>query len=566
MSTLYRDYRPQNFTEVLGQNHIKITLQNEISANKLAQAFLFCGPRAVGKTTLARVLAKTVNCLDRKEGEFEPCNKCSSCISTTLGKNLDVVEIDAASNTGVDNVRENIIGFSRLTPVNSKFKVFIIDEVHMLSISAFNALLKIIEEPPVHVIFILCTTEIQKVPLTIISRCERFDFKRISVSDVVKKLSLIARAEKIDIDDAVLDAVARRSGGHLRDAESLLGQIFSLGDKKITLEQAELVIPHYNSNEAVDLLDFLSRKDAGKAISLVNGLVDSGVNLKNFTGELVGLLRKIMLTKVSPGLADNLGLSLGESLEIKINSISDNLSWEQLIVFTRRFLEAYNDNKNPLISQLPLELAIIDLCYSSPRDSFASTSGQINSPGVSSISNPPSSSVPPVQKKENIVKKENEVKAEISPAKIETGGTEVLRTVGGSTNTVIINLSESEVLEKWPEFLVRIKKHNHSLSFVLQNCQPQGIKDNRLCLVFKYKFHQDRINDVTIKSIVETTLAEVYGSMLSVSSLIDENLEIRREEKSDEAPIISSGENETEKKPEGVIGDLLKAFGGEVIN
>lgn len=567
MSTLYRDYRPQNFTEVLGQNHIKITLQNEISANKLAQAFLFCGPRAVGKTTLARVLAKTVNCLDRKDGEFEPCNKCTSCISTTLGKNLDVVEIDAASNTGVDNVRENIIGFSRLTPVNSKFKVFIIDEVHMLSISAFNALLKIIEEPPVHVIFILCTTEIQKVPLTIISRCERFDFKRISISDVVKKLSLIARAERIDIDDAVLDAVARRSGGHLRDAESLLGQIFSLGDKKITLEQAELVIPHYNSNEAVDLLDFLSRKDAGKAISLVNGLVDSGVNLKNFTGELVGLLRKIMLTKVSPGLSDNLGLSLGESLEIKINSISDNLGWEQLIAFTRRFLEAYNDNKNPLISQLPLELAIIDLCYSSPRDAFPTTPGQISGTSSSSVSNasvPKSSSLP--LKKETNVNKDNELKTEIYPTKAEAGSPEVLRTVGGATNKIIVNLSESEVLEKWPEFLVRIKKHNHSLSFVLQNCEPQGIKDNRLCLVFKYKFHQDRINDVTIKSIVETTLAEVYGSMLSVSSLIDENLEIKREAKGDEAPIISSGETETEKKPDGVIGDLLKAFGGEVIN
>ncbi|MEI6529076.1 MAG: DNA polymerase III subunit gamma/tau [Candidatus Falkowbacteria bacterium] len=566
MSTLYRDYRPQNFTEVLGQNHIKITLQNEISANKLAQAFLFCGPRAVGKTTLARVLAKTVNCLDRKDGEFEPCNKCSSCISTTLGKNLDVVEIDAASNTGVDNVRENIIGFSRLTPVNSKFKVFIIDEVHMLSISAFNALLKIIEEPPVHVIFILCTTEIQKVPLTIISRCERFDFKRISVSDVVKKLSLIARAEKIDIDAAVLDAVARRSGGHLRDAESLLGQIFSLGGNKISLEQAELVIPHYNSNEAVDLLDYLSRKDAGKAISLVNGLVDSGVNLKNFTGELVGLLRKIMLTKVSPGLADNLGLSLGESLEIKINAISDNLSWELLISFTRRFLEAYNDNKNPLISQLPLELAIIDLCYSSQRDLYSSASSQNIIP--SSTSSPKTSianSSAQILKKEIDLKSNNDLKTEISPAKKDEGG-EVLRTVGGSANTVIINLSESEVLEKWPEFLVRIKKHNHSLSFVLQNCQPQGIKDNRLCLVFKYKFHQDRINDVTIKNIVETTLAEVYGSMLSVSSLINENLEIRREEKSDEAPIISAGEPVSEKKAEGVIGDLLKAFGGEVIN
>jgi len=553
MSTLYRDYRPQNFAEVLGQNHIKITLQNEISANKLAQAFLFCGPRAVGKTTLARVLAKTVNCLNRKEGEFEPCNKCANCISTTQGKNLDVVEIDAASNTGVDNVRENIIGFSRLTPANAKFKVFIIDEVHMLSISAFNALLKIIEEPPTHVIFILCTTEIQKVPLTIISRCERFDFKRISVADIVKKLSLIARAEKIEIDSEVLEAVARRSGGHLRDAESLLGQIFSLGDKKITLEQAELVIPHYNSNEAVSLLDFLSRKDAAKAIALINGLVDTGVNLKNFTGELVGLLRKIMLNKVSPGLADNLGLNLGESLESKVNLISSSISWEQLLAFTRRFLEAYNDNKNPLISQLPLELAIVDICFSN----LATSTQNYNTPSPTNFA----------QKQPGIdnstrtapLKKDVELKKETATNLEATNPNEQIR-------KAVINLDQVGVLEKWPEFLVKIKKYNHSLSFVLQNCQPQDIKENHLCLIFKYKFHQDRVNDATIRNIIETTLAEVFGSALSLSSVIDENLEIRHEEKTESSAPVSAVAADTDIKTGGSISDLLKTFGGEVIN
>lgn len=546
MSTLYRDYRPQNFAEVLGQNHIKITLQNEISANKLAQAFLFCGPRAVGKTTLARVLAKTVNCLNRKEGEYEPCNKCANCLNTTLGKNLDVVEIDAASNTGVDNVRENIIGFSRLTPANSKFKVFIIDEVHMLSISAFNALLKIIEEPPSHVIFILCTTEIQKVPLTIISRCERFDFKRISIVDIVKKLSLIATQEKIEIDAEVLEAIARRSGGHLRDAESLLGQVFSLGDKKISLAQAELVIPHYNSNEAVSLLEHLSHKDAAKAISLVNALLDSGVNLKNFSGELIALLRKMMLNKVSPGLADSLGLNLGESLEIKINLISNDLNWEQLLAFTRRFLEAYNDNKNSLISQLPLELAIVDLCYTPVSSSPSGNYSSGYSAPKSIISSGPVKPAP--------------VKKEIEPVKKDFG------------SQVVVNLDQTEVLEKWPEFLVKIKKYNHSLSFVLQNCQPQDIKENCLCLIFKYKFHQDRIKDATIKNIVETTLAEVFGSALTLNLVIDENLEIKYEDKvispelAAPAATVSAGEADKEKKTGGLIGDLLKTFGGEIIN
>jgi len=549
MSTLYRDYRPQNFSGILGQNHIKMTLQNEISAENIAQAFLFCGPRAVGKTTLARVLAKAVNCLNRQKNESEPCNKCASCLGITQGKSLDVTEIDAASNTGVDNVRENIIAFSRLTPANSKFKIFIIDEVHMLSISAFNALLKIIEEPPVHVIFILCTTEIHKVPLTIISRCERFDFKRISVADIVKKLSAIASAEGVEIDRPVLEAVARRSGGHLRDAESLLGQIFSLGDKKVTLEQAELVMPHYNSNEAVDLLDYLSRKDAAKAIGLVNNLVDSGVNLKNFSTEIITLLRHLILNKLSSGLTTNLGLDLGENLELRLNQVADRLTGEQLFMFTRRFLETINEQKNPLIPQLPLELAIAELCLGSSRINLSHSSFP------NDLNLPKSQPLPS------------------APKQIKTGGpAAVLTSVSNNENCqVILNLDQREIMEKWPEFLVKIKKYNHSLSFVLQNCEPQAIKKNELSLVFKYKFHQDRINDSTIKSIIEKTLVEVFGAPLTLSSVIDENLEIKREEKPLDnqnltKPLAEASAPVIEPRGSNLINDLLKTFGGEIIN
>ena len=542
MSTLYREYRPQNFSQVLGQNHIKITLQNELSTNQLAQAYLFCGPRAVGKTTLARVLAKALNCLNRKENEFEPCNKCLNCLSITQGSNLDVVEIDAASNTGVDNVRDNIIAFSRVAPNNTKFKVFIIDEVHMLSISAFNALLKIIEEPPTYVVFILCTTEIQKVPSTIISRCQRFDFKRISVSEIVKKLNLIAATENITIDQEVLESVARRSGGHLRDAESLLGQIFSLGDKTISLEQAELVMPHYNSYEAIDLIEALSRKDAAKAIILINNLVDSGANLKNFNAEIINLLRKVMLNKLNPGLAANLGLDLGENLELKLNEVTANLDWSQLLIFTKKFLESYNDNRNNFITQLPLVLTVIELCLTTSKPVLAFN--QENSKTFR-----PPLSMPNVK---DLLKK----------------------TINDPLMTQSdLNLNHLAVMEKWPEFLVKIKKYNHSLSFVLQNCQPQEIKDGNLSMVFKYKFHQDRINDSNIRNIVENTLAEVYAPGLSYNSLIDENLdlELSTPKKVEDNPLENKA---TEIKEEikndsnniGLMSNLLNAFGGEVIN
>ncbi len=533
MPTLYRDYRPQNFAEIFGQNHIKVTLQNEIEANKASQAYLFCGPRAVGKTTLARILAKSVNCLNRKDGQHEPCNKCDSCQNITAGKNLDVIEIDAASNTGVDNVRENIIAFSRLAPANSKFKVFIIDEVHMLSISAFNSLLKIIEEPPQYVIFVLCTTEVHKVPMTIVSRCERFDFQRISISDVVKKLAHIASSEKVEIDKQVLEAIARRSGGYLRDAESILGQIFSLGEKKITLEQAELVIPHYNSNEAVELLELLAKKDAAKAITLINSLVDSGVNIRSFTSEIINLLRKMMLNKLNPTLTETLGLNLGESLEIKLSQLGSELSWEQIFVFTRRFIQVYNDSRAPLISQLPLEIAIAEICFN-VQNIYTEEQEEFNPP-----KDTPSKSIKPTK----TIK--NEPKTPI--------------------NKAIINLSQEEVLEKWPEFLVKIKRYNHSLSFVLQNCQPQKIEDNKLCLIFKYKFHQDRINNAAIKSIVEKTLAEVFGSALIIDSNVDESLEIKKEEEVVETESNNSVSIDKKEKPEGLMGDLLKTFGGEII-
>ena len=541
MATLYRDYRPQNFSEVLGQKHIKITLQNEIKANNIAQAFLFCGPRAVGKTTLARIFAKAINCLNRQKNEYEPCGKCENCLAITTGTQLDIIEIDAASNTGVDNVRENIISFSRLAPSKANYKVFIIDEVHMLSPSAFNALLKIIEEPPVYVVFILCTTEIHKVPSTVISRCERFDFQRISLNEIIGKLKKISLQEKIVIEDDVLEAIARQSGGHLRDAESLLGQIFALGDKKITLEQAELIIPHHNNNEIIKLLDYLAIKDAGKAIALVNNLIDSGVNIKNFIGETINIIRKMIISKLSPELATSLGLNLGDNLELKISKINDKLTVNKLIIYAEKLLLVYNE-KNQLIPQLPLELALIDLCLDQSETNKLDRNIVIKN----SVDNIPKA-LPKAQPDDN-QKNKNE-----------------------SLAVQNIELSCEEVLEKWPEFLIKIKKHNHSLSFVLQNCEPKSIKNNSLKLIFKYKFHQDRVKDENIKEIIEKTLAEVFGSKIIIESSLDENLEIK---KTTDLKIETKNENDlsvtesdlNNKNNGATMNNLLKIFGGEVIN
>ena len=530
MPTLYRDYRPQKFADILGQNHLKITLQNELADAKLGQAYLFCGPRAVGKTSMARVLAQAVNCERRKSGESEPCGECAACLSIRRGQSLDVMKIDAASNTGVDNVRENIIASARLAP-SGKMRVFIIDEVHMLSLSAFNALLKIIEEPPKQVLFILCTTEVHKVPATIISRCQRFDFKRISPAEIVKKLSFIASQEKIEISREVLEDIARQSGGYLRDAESLLGQVLALGEKKIGVEEVELILPRHHNQEALDLLDFLAKKNPGGAVSLINQLADNGVNFKNFLEEILLILRKIMLQSVQPGLAEKLGLDFGESLELRISHLSAELPLAACLRILRRFLEL-SQEKSASIPQLPFEMAVVELCLKAGSDDKSSVNNASNRPTASLV-------------KEASTPKERAVDA---------------------PPIIAADLNEAEVAARWPEILIKIKKHNHSLFFVLQNCIPLALKSGLISLRFKYKFHRDRLLDPSIKAIMEETLAEVFQGRVTIEALLDENLELGTDMPVAAGPTDVAAAPITEtKKPGGVLGGLMENFGAEVL-
>jgi DNA polymerase-3 subunit gamma/tau len=541
MATLYRKYRPQNFKEIVGQNHIKITLEHEIESVKIAHAYLFCGPRAVGKTTIARVLAKAINCLKRQPGEHEPCNECEMCQQITVGRNMDILEIDAASHTGVDNVRENIIAASRVMPSQAKYKVFIIDEVHMLSISAFNALLKIIEEPPEFVVFILCTTEIHKVPATIISRCQRFDFKRIGVIEITNKLQYITNKEGIVISRNILESIARQSEGHMRDAESLLGQVVSIGGKEVTDEEADLVIPRSNLGEAINLIGYLVKKDAGSAIGLINKLIDEGINLNRFLTDMIELMRKIMLTKLSPSLSEKLGLALGESLEAEINKVSREITLDQSIIIIEKIINAKNEIKGSFIPQLPIEMAIAELsAASAPKTFFSSKPASVISPSANQ-------NKPPVQ---NI----NENTPNIASQ--------------GAVNQDLI-------LAKWFEVLAKIKKYNHSLSLILRVCQPVEINGNQLCLAFKYKFHKDRISEEPIKRLVEKILHEVYGSPLIIEAVINENLEVtatNMPEASNAQPEgnnsgeIKNEEGENIKKEVNLIDNLLKTFGGKIVS
>ena len=358
---IYRKYRPKNFKEVIGQDNIIYILENEIKTDKIAHAYLFTGPRGLGKTTTARLMAKAVNCLNRKKGQSEPCNKCTVCSSVNEGRFGDLVELDAASQTGVDNVRENIISYSRIPPTIGKYKIFVIDEAHMLSKSAFNALLKTLEEPPSYVIFILATTEVHKIPDTIISRCQRFNFRKVSLEKIVDRLEKIAKAEKIKIDKKVLQSVAVRSEGCVRDAESLFNQIFALGGKEITLEEASLVIPLSQTNLIIEFLEMIFEKKDSKAVALVNQLMNEGIDLEQFSSDLISFLRKLILIKIG-AINDDLYWQQDESNLKEAEKLVKTVDLKRLIEIIEGFIKTKAQFGYSPIPQLPIELAVLKLC------------------------------------------------------------------------------------------------------------------------------------------------------------------------------------------------------------
>ncbi len=324
------------------------TLQGALLSGRVGHAYLFCGPRGTGKTTMARLLAKSLNCHKPKEtGDKtkEPCNTCSSCSEINEGRSLDIIEIDAASNRGIDEIR-NLKDSARVAATSGNYKVFIIDEVHMLTPPAFNALLKILEEPPAHVVFVMATTEAHKLPETVLSRVQRFDFKKIDLDDIKKKLTAIIAKEKIQVSDLVLSMIANSSSGSLRDAESSLTKLISYAGSKITDEQAAELLGVVPQHIHRNLLELINKKNAKDAIAQLTSLYESGVDLENFTKQFTKYMRSELLTLVSQPVVS---LAPGQA------------SPEFLIKSINTFLKAQNDLKFSAIPQLPLELAVLEL-------------------------------------------------------------------------------------------------------------------------------------------------------------------------------------------------------------
>src|SRR5437867_3504024 len=359
-TALYRRYRPQTFSAIVGQDHVTRTLRNAIASGQVAHAYLLAGVRGTGKTSIARLIAKAVNCPNAKDGE--PCDRCENCVAIRDGRFLDLIEIDAASNRGIDEMRD-LRDKVRFAPSMGQYKVYVIDEAHQLTTEAFNALLKTLEEPPPHAMFILATTESQKIPATIVSRTQRFDLRRIPHKGIVAQLGKIVEQEKLHADAAALDAIARHAQGSLRDAESMLDMVIAFANGAITLKEVDDLLGASDWEETAALFDALAAADGAKGVELIGRLVDDGRDLRLFVRRAIEHARALVFTRATGHPPE----TASEQMAAKLSAQAQGLSLDQLAKIAKRLVETEQHLRTSEGTPLPLELAVLDLVTSSEK-------------------------------------------------------------------------------------------------------------------------------------------------------------------------------------------------------
>ena len=517
-ATLYRKYRPQNFSDVVDQQHVRITLQHALEQDRLAHAYIFAGPRGVGKTTLARILARAVNCTKRgKNGE--PCNTCPNCQAILQNASLDIIEIDAASQTGVDNVRENIIQSARSIPSLGKYKVFIIDEVHMLSTAAFNALLKILEEPPAHAIFILATTEIHRLPETIISRTQRFDFKKLGLDDIIARLEKITGEEKRELETGVAGRIASQSGGSLRDAESMLGQLFSLADKKITNDLADLILPRSDRALLLSVTTSLLQRQPAEAITAFHKFCDEGGDIPVFIHELIAVGRLLLLASVDRQLVPHIKGEYDPALIEPVLSLAapEKVGW--LTQYIDLLLMAEKQVYQATMMELPVEVAMI---------SSAMTTGSAELAAVP-MNKPVATSAPSTKPKAEPPPSAPKTKSKKSAAPADTRNLE-------------------EITAGWQKVQRSIGQVLPSLGLSVQHATVLHWDGAVLTVGVPFALHRQRLNDPKNRHVLEDHVSKEVGQPIKI--------DVQQTEAVPDAPVSGSPEAPTKTSATGSGNDL----------
>jgi len=495
----YRKWRPQTLAQVVGQQNITSTLLNALKSGHISHAYLFCGPRGTGKTSTGRILAKAVNCLTNK-GKDEPCNKCHMCKAITEGSALDVIEIDAASKTSVEDVRE-LRDKINYAPAEASYKVYIIDEVHMLSTSASNALLKTIEEPPPQVIFILATTEIHKVLPTVMSRCQRYDFRRVSQADIVSKLANICSSESLKVAPEALKLIARKSTGSLRDAENLLEQLTTYHGSEVTLEQAKDTLGIIGDKRSQELASAILKGDAITGIKLINSVSEDGIDLRQFNRELIEYLRQLMLVKT--GSYDALDITPEELASIK--QTASHSSLEQTLKAIKSLSQLdFNSTGNPTLG---LELVVLDLSSTAAREAET---------------RPVNAGATPIKEKEvtREVKKATpsiEQKITVKPKKKEESKVSEEKTPVKPAKTPVNPDNKLEYLKNnWNDIIEQAPANTRKTAAlaILRSAgvRPVSFENDMVTLSFKYSYHKDKIDEPENKRIA----AEIIGCYLGL--------------------------------------------------
>ena len=564
---LYRKWRPQDWNEVIAQEHVTQTLRNAVINDRVAHAYLFAGPRGTGKTTTARLLAKAVNCLD-PDPHNRPCNQCDHCKSLNDGRFMDLIEIDAASNTSVDDVRDlrDKINFS---PSQGKYKVYIIDEVHMLSTAAFNALLKTLEEPPPHAIFILATTEIHKIPPTVLSRCQQHEFRRIPVKDIVDLLRQRSEQEGFKVADPVFTLIARQATGSFRDAISLLDQLSSL-DEMITLEMAEKVMGTATNLSVIEIVDHLVARNTAEGLSQINKSLDSGTDPRQLARQLVTYLRNVLLFKMN----NDDQVEVADNVKEKIFEHANKFSINDLLLAINAFNDATSETHANWHPGLGLELAfttyltapsLIPTTQEQPSAKAHPTpTQQVDRPSQQKTvkkaapkqtpapaqkqaepkdQSPQTTTTPEIQDKavsiEPELKESKDIPAtdeKVNKAEIEPNSGEV---------------SLKDIQKAWGPIKTAVGKHNRRTEGLLNSSKLAGLNENILILGFSSEILKEMMEKEGNLNLTADILEEVLGQPLVLKCIVTSSQ-------------VSALPDDLEIDKDGMVGTATRDLGGKI--
>ena len=511
---LYNKWRPQTFADVVGQEPTVRTLQNSLATGQVAHAYIFAGPRGSGKTSLARILAKALNCLQGVQPE--PCGKCEACGDIVEGRFLDLVELDAASNRGIEDIRDlrERVNFA---PVHARYKFYLIDEVHQLTPEASNALLKTLEEPPEHAVFVLATTEIHRVLPTILSRCQRFDFRRISVRALVARLQEIAAAEKVTAEAEALNILARMAGGSARDAVSLFDQAITYAADGVTAEQVREMLGLAHTAVVAEFVDTLARRDTREGLRVLGQAADQGLDMRQFARETIRYLRGTLLHKSGMEAAELLEMSEEEAA--LMDGLAGRISLSEIVQAIRLFSEAEQSLRLGVFPQLPVELALVEFCANdgpasapassapAPRRTTATAPRQEAAPSA-----PPPTAVTDKAAAAGPQTEDQVENASDSPAAPPP--------TASPTETPTAEIAEdaplAEIQQHWDAVVDSFRRPNVHLRGVLRDCTPTAVHDRMLTLEFAHAWHRDQVRQPDNLILVEKAIAQTIGRHFSI--------------------------------------------------